>query len=223
MLYDNILQTVGNTPLIKLNNLKNALNLKANVYAKIEKFNPAGSIKDRVAISIINGAEESGLIKKGGTVIEATSGNTGIGLAMVCKQKGYNLILTMPDTMSEERIKLLKAYGATVILTDGKLGMQGATLKAVEINKNTPNSIIADQFNTPYNYLAHYQTTGVEIFNDLNGMVDIFIAAIGTGGTFTGTAKYLKENIKGVKTYGVEPENSRLYLKDTRARIKYKV
>ncbi len=213
MLYDNILQTVGNTPLIKLNNLKNSLNLKANVYAKIEKFNPAGSIKDRVAISIINGAEESGLIKKGGTVIEATSGNTGIGLAMVCKQKGYNLILTMPDTMSEERVKLLKAYGATVILTDGKLGMQGATEKAVEINKNTPNSIIADQFNSPYNSLAHYQTTGVEIFNDLNGMVDIFIATIGTGGTFTGTAKYLKENIKGVKTFGVEPANSPLISK----------
>ena len=133
MLYENILQTVGNTPLIKLNNLKKALNLKVNIYAKIEKFNPAGSVKDRVALSIIENAEKNCLIKKGGTIIEATSGNTGIGLAMVCKQKGYNLILTMPDTMSQERIKLLKAYGATVILTEGKLGMQGSVLKAQEI------------------------------------------------------------------------------------------
>ena len=213
MLINDILQAVGNTPLLKLNELKKQLNLKADIYAKLECFNPAGSSKDRVALNIINDAEKSGLITAGGTVIEATSGNTGIGLAVVCKAKGYNLVLVMPETVSVERIKILKAYGAKVVLTNGSLGMQGATDKALEIKNSTPNSFIADQFNNVNNPLAHYKTTAVEIFNDLNGNVDFFVCGVGTGGTFTGTAKFLKEKIKNVKAYVVEPESSPLISK----------
>ena len=213
MVYSDISKTIGNTPLVKLDNIKRAFNLKSNIYAKLEYFNPAGSIKDRVALNIIESAEKQGLIKKGGVVIEATSGNTGIGLAMVCKAKGYKLILTMPETMSVERIKILKAYGAEVVLTSGSLGMQGSVLKAQELNAKIKGSIIANQFENEANPQTHYKTTGVEIYNDLNGNINAFISCIGTGGTFTGVSKYLKEKISTVKTYGVEPENSPLISK----------
>ena len=208
-----MLNKIGNTPLKKLDKLKAELNLKADIYAKLEYYNPAGSIKDRVALNIVNNAISKGVLKSGGVVIESTSGNTGIGLALVCKQKGYKTIITMPDTMSKERINLLKEYGAEVVLTDGSLGMQGAVEKAKELNATIENSIIADQFNNPANPHAHYKTTAVEIYNQLNGEVDAFICAIGTGGTFTGVSKYLKQNVKGVKTYGVEPESSPLISK----------
>lgn len=214
MLYDNIIQTIGNTPLLKLNKLSEALNLKANVYAKLEYFNPAGSIKDRTALFIVNDLEKTGKLISGGTVIEPTSGNTGIGLAMVCKSKGYKLILTMPDSMSEERRKILKAYGAEIVLTDGKLGMSGAVKKAEELNKTIPNSVIAGQFDNVINCAAHYNTTAPEIYADLHGCVDAFVACVGTGGTLTGTGEFLKEKNKNIKVYAVEPESSPLLSKN---------
>ena len=208
-----MLNKIGNTPLVKLDKLKAKLNLKSNIYAKVESCNPAGSIKDRVALNIVKTAEANGLLKSGGVVIESTSGNTGIGLALVCKQKGYKTIITMPNTMSVERINLLKNYGAEVVLTDGALGMQGAVDKAIEIHNKTPNSIIADQFNNPANPNAHYQTTAKEILQQLGEDIDAFICTIGTGGTFTGVAKKLKQQLENVKTYGVEPDSSPLISK----------
>lgn len=210
MVYNSIIDLIGNTPIIKLNKLVKELNLKCDIYAKVESFNPAGSIKDRTALYIISEAEKSGKIKAGATIIEATSGNTGIGLAMVCKQKGYKLILTMPSTMSVERQKILKHYGGEIILTDGSLGMQGSVDMAKKLHNDIPNSFIANQFENSANVLAHYKGTGEEIYNDLKGEVDIFVAAVGTGGTFTGTAKYLKEKDSKIKAFAVEPSSSPL-------------
>ncbi len=211
--YQNVEELIGKTPLLSLKKIQNVLGLKANVFAKLECFNPAGSVKDRVALSMIKGAEEKGILKEGGTVIEPTSGNTGIGIASICASRGYKAVLVMPDTMSVERIKLLKAYGAEVVLTSGEKGMQGAIEKANEIHKATPNSIIAGQFSNPLNPFAHYQTTANEILEDLDGKVDILVSAIGSGGTISGTAKRLKEINAKTKIVGVEPESSPLITK----------
>ncbi|MBR2614178.1 MAG: cysteine synthase A [Clostridia bacterium] len=211
--YGSISELVGKTPLLKLNNLMAKYGLKANLYAKLEYFNPAGSAKDRVALNMILDAENKGLLTKGGTIIEPTSGNTGIGLASIGASKGYKTVLVMPSSMSVERQQLLKAYGAQVVLTDSALGMQGAIEKAKEIQKNTPNSLVMGQFENPANSDAHYKTTGKEIFEDLDGQVDIFVAGIGTGGTISGTAKYLKEQNKKVKIVGFEPFDSPLITK----------
>lgn len=205
--YSSLLDLVGNTPILRLSRLEKFLNLNSKLFAKLEFYNPAGSIKDRVSKNLIEKAELEGKLKKGYTVIEPTSGNTGIGLAMVCLLKGYKLILTMPENMSIERQKLLKAYGAEIVLTDKTLGMQGAILKAEEIAKNTENSFIAGQFDNPNNPEAHYLTTGVEIYDAIND-VDVFVASVGTGGTLSGTAKYLKEKLPMVKVVAVEPSNS---------------
>ncbi len=207
-IYTKIDQLVGNTPLLEVENIEKSLGLNARLLVKLEGFNPAGSVKDRVALSMLNDAEEKGLIKKGATVIEPTSGNTGIGLSAICASRGYKAVFTMPDTMSVERIKLLKAYGAEVVLTEGKLGMGGAIAKANELNSTIENSIVIGQFENPSNPKAHYQTTGKEIYSDTDGKVDIFIAGIGTGGTISGTAKYLKEQKSSIKVIGVEPFDS---------------
>lgn len=199
---------IGNTPLVELGNLKNKLGLKANIFAKLEFLNPAGSVKDRVALSMITDAEQKGLLQKGGTVIEATSGNTGIGLAAVCTAKGYNCIIVMPDSMSVERIKIIESFGAKVVLTEGKYGMSGAIEKAEEIKAQTENSIIAGQFYNPANPKAHFETTGPEIFTDLDGKVDMLVCGVGSGGTISGTGKYLKSKIADIKVIAVEPESS---------------
>lgn len=199
---------IGNTPLVELGNLKNKLGLKANIFAKLEFLNPAGSVKDRVALSMITDAEQKGLLQKGGTVIEATSGNTGIGLAAVCTAKGYNCIIVMPDSMSVERIKIIESFGAKVVLTEGKYGMSGAIEKAEEIKAQTENSIIAGQFYNPANPKAHFETTGPEIFADLDGKVDMLVCGVGSGGTISGTGKYLKSKIADIKVIAVEPESS---------------
>lgn len=201
-------ELVGNTPLLEVVNIEKELNLYAKILVKIESFNPAGSIKDRAALYMLNDALSRGVIKDGATIIEPTSGNTGIGLAAIGVRRGYKVILTMPSTMSVERINLLKAYGAEVVLTDGKLGMKGAIEKAKEIKNSTPNSIILGQFDNPANIEAHYKTTGPEIWNDTDGKVDIFVAGVGTGGTFSGVSKYLKEKNDKVITVAVEPKNS---------------
>ncbi len=211
--YNKIEELVGKTPLLKVNNIIKEFNLSANLFVKLESFNPAGSIKDRVAMQIINDAEKSGLIKKGGTIIEATSGNTGIGLASIGASKGYKVIIVMPNSMSVERIKLIKSFGAEVILTDGKFGMQGAVDKAKEIYNLTENSFIASQFENPSNPKAHYNTTAKEIFEDTNGLIDFVVAGIGTGGTISGIGKYLKEQNKNIKIVGVEPYSSPLITK----------
>ncbi len=213
MYINSILEVVGNTPLLKLNKIIERYDLKANIYAKLEYLNPTGSVKDRTALYIIEQAKKQGLLTDGATVIEATSGNTGIGLAMACKVNGYKLILTMPSSMSKERQKILKAYGAELVLTDSDKGMQGSIEKAKELNSQIKNSIIANQFTTDANLLAHYETTGKEIYYALDGMVDIFISSIGTAGTLIGTAKYLKEQNKDIKVYGVEPSSSPLLTK----------
>ena len=199
---------IGNTPLIRLEQVDKGL--PARLYAKLESANPAGSIKDRVAFAIVENAEKNGLLKKGGTVIEATSGNTGIGLAYVCRQRGYRAVIVMPDSMSVERIALMKGYGAEVVLTDGKLGMSGAVERAKQLLQETPNSILADQFNNPVCAKAHYETTGVEIWQQTQGKVDIFVACVGTGGTLTGAGRYLKEQNPNVKVIAVEPTASPL-------------
>ncbi len=201
---------IGNTPLLRLRGVEKAFSLQAKLYAKLEYFNPGGSIKDRVAKAIIDDAQAKGRIKSGGTVIEATSGNTGIGLALVCSARGLKAVIVMPDSMSLERQKLLKAYGAELVLTEGKKGMQGAVEKAEELLKTTPNSIIAGQFTNPVCAKVHYQTTGVEIATALENQVDIFAAAVGTGGTLTGTGRYLKEKCKSVQVVAVEPKKSPL-------------
>ena len=199
---------IGYTPLLSLRRFGETHQLKAALLAKLEGMNPAGSAKDRVAAAIIQGAELSGDLQPGSTIIEPTSGNTGIGLAAVAAVKGYKVILTMPDTMSEERRRLLRAYGAQLVLTDGKLGMAGAIAKAEELAQSIPNSFIAGQFENPLNPLAHYANTGPEIWEDTDGKVDAFVAGIGTGGTITGVGKYLKDRNPAVQIIGVEPAGS---------------
>ena len=199
---------IGRTPLLEILNIEKQLNLRAKILVKLECLNPAGSIKDRAALYMINDAEEKGLIKAGATIIEPTSGNTGIGLAAIGASRGYKVILTMPSTMSKERINLLKAYGAEVVLTDGTKGMRGAIEEAERINNETENSIILGQFTNPANIKAHYETTGPEIYEDTNGAIDYFVAGVGTGGTLSGTAKFLKEKSKSVKVVAVEPKSS---------------
>lgn len=207
-IYQSFTDLIGNTPLLQLNQYGKAEHLDATLLAKLESFNPAGSVKDRVAKGMIEDAEEKGILKPGSTIIEPTSGNTGIGLAAVSVAKGYKVILTMPDTMSEERQKLLKAYGAELVLTEGKKGMQGAIDKAEELNREIPGSIIAGQFVNPANPLTHYQTTGPEIWTDTEGTIDIFVAGVGTGGTLSGTGKYLKEQNPDIKIVAIEPADS---------------
>ena len=201
-------QLIGKTPLLKLNNLRAKSGYCADIYAKLEFFNPAGSIKDRVAKAILDDAEERGVLKAGVTVIEPTSGNTGIGLASVAAARGYKVIIVMPDTMSKERRKILRAYGAKLVLTDGKLGMKGAIEEAERIRENTPNSFVAGQFANPANPRAHYLATGREIYEDLDGNVDILVAGVGTGGTISGAGAYLKEKNPAVKIVAVEPSKS---------------
>lgn len=204
----NVTELVGNTPLIEFNKLEKDYDLKAHIIGKLEYMNPAGSIKDRIALSIIEDYEEKGILKEGSTIIEPTSGNTGIGLSMIASIKGYKVIITMPSTMSKERIALMKAYGAEVVLTDGTKGMKGAIEKANELHEQIENSIIAGQFENMANPKAHYETTGPEIYRDSDGKVDIFVAGIGTGGTISGVGKYLKEKNKDIKVVGVEPASS---------------
>ncbi|MDE7084908.1 MAG: pyridoxal-phosphate dependent enzyme, partial [Clostridia bacterium] len=206
--YKTVLDFVGNTPLVEVVNYEKANGLKATVLAKIEYFNPAGSVKDRVAKAMIEDAENSGRLKKGATIIEPTSGNTGIGLAAVAAAKGYKLIITMPDTMSVERRNLIKAYGAEIVLTEGAKGMKGAIAKAEEIAAATQNSFIAGQFVNPSNPAVHRATTGPEIWKDTDGKVDILVAGVGTGGTVTGAGEYLKSKNPNVKVVAVEPADS---------------
>ena len=208
-IYKDISELVGNTPLLDVSDFSGEEKF-AKIYAKLEYLNPAGSVKDRAALSMINDAENRGLLKKNSVIVEPTSGNTGIGLAAIAATRGYKVILTMPETMSVERRKLLKAYGAQIVLTDAKLGMAGAVKEAERIAENTPNSFIAGQFINPANSLAHYNTTGPEIYNDTDGQVDIFVAGVGTGGTLTGIGKYLKEQNKNIKIVAVEPVDSPL-------------
>lgn len=212
-IFQSVEGAIGNTPLLSLQKLASANGAKANIYAKAEFLNAGGSIKDRVAKAMIDDAEKSGRLQAGGTLIEPTSGNTGVGLALVCAARGYQAIIVMPDTMSIERQKLIKAYGAKVVLTDGKKGMQGAVEEAERLQKQTPNSIIAGQFDNPANPRAHYETTAPEIWNALDKKVDIFVAGVGTGGTISGVGKYLKEKNPGVKIIAVEPESSPLLSK----------
>lgn len=201
-------ELVGNTPLLQLNAYSAKENLQTNIIAKLEYFNPAGSVKDRIALAMIQDAEKRGIIKPGATIIEPTSGNTGVGLAFVSAVKGYKLILTMPETMSIERRNLVKAYGATVVLTPGSAGMKGAIAKAEELRDNTPGSIILQQFENPANPAIHYATTAEEIWRDTDGKIDIFVAGVGTGGTVSGIGKRLKELNPNVKIVAVEPETS---------------
>lgn len=212
-IYASMSEMIGKTPLAQLNNFSKRHGLKTPLLAKLEYFNPAGSAKDRVALYMINQAEKSGLLTEGATIIETTSGNTGIGLAAVAAERGYKVILTMPDTMSSERRRLLAAYGAEIVLTDGKLGMKGATEKAEELAAAIPGSFTAGQFYNPANPMAHYATTGPEIFEDTDGKVDIFVAGVGTGGTVTGVGRYLKEKRSDVKIVAVEPFESPLLSK----------
>lgn len=207
---ENILKTIGNTPLVKINKLNQG---DAIVFVKVESFNPAGSVKDRPALNMIETAERQGLINKDTVIIEPTSGNTGIGLAMVCAVKGYRMILTMPETMSEERRKLLKAYGAELVLTDGAKGMQGAVDKANDLHKEIKNSFIPQQFANPSNPEVHIHTTAEEIWRDTDGKVDIVVAGVGTGGTISGIAKGLKAKNSKIKAVAVEPETSPLLSK----------
>lgn len=207
-IHKSVSELVGNTPLLELSNIKKKHSLKANIYAKLEYFNPAGSAKDRVALYIINDAEEKGIIKKDTIIIEPTSGNTGIGLAAVAASRGYRVIIVMPDTMSKERRLLVKAYGAELVLSDGALGMKGAIEKAEEIKKQNPNSFIAGQFTNFANSKAHFETTGPEIYECLDGNVDFFVAGVGTGGTITGVGEYLKSKNECIKIIAAEPDTS---------------
>lgn len=207
-IYKSVTELIGRTPIIELKNIEEKHNLKATVLAKLEYFNPAGSVKDRVAKAMIEDAEKSGVLKKDATIIEPTSGNTGIGLASVATAKGYKTILTMPETMSIERRNLLKAYGAEIVLTDGTKGMSGAIAKANELKEEIENAVILGQFVNPANPKVHYETTGPEIFEDTDGNVDIFVAGVGTGGTLSGTGKYLKSKNPSVKVVAVEPATS---------------
>lgn len=201
-------ELIGNTPLLEFGNIEKEFGLNAKIIAKLEYFNPAGSAKDRIAKAMIDDAEKSGKLKSGSVIIEPTSGNTGIGLAAVATSRGYRMILVMPETMSVERQQLMKAYGAEIVLTEGAKGMKGAIAKAEELAKETPNSFIPGQFDNPANPKAHYETTGPEIWRDTDGKVDIFVASVGTGGTITGTGKFLKEKNPNVKVIAVEPKDS---------------
>jgi len=207
-IYNSAAELIGGTPLLRLTHIEKSFGVKARLLAKLEAFNPAGSAKDRVALKMIEDAEEKGLLKAGSVIIEPTSGNTGIGLAAVAAVRGYRTIIVMPDTMSVERQLLIKAYGAQLILTDGKLGMSGAIAKAEELARDIPDSFIAGQFVNPANAAAHYETTGPEIYEDTDGKVDIFVAGVGTGGTVTGVGKYLKTQNPSVKVVAAEPANS---------------
>ena len=207
-IYEQITDLIGNTPLVRLKKTEKEYNLSSNLIAKVEFFNPAGSVKDRIAKAMLDDAEKRGLIKEGATIIEPTSGNTGIGLAAIAASRGYKIILTMPDTMSIERRNLLKAYGAELVLTEGAKGMKGAIEKAEELHKEIENSIIPGQFVNPANPKMHYETTGPEIWNDTEGNVDIFVAGVGTGGTVSGVGKFLKEKNPEIKVVAVEPASS---------------
>ena len=207
-IYNGTIDLIGNTPLVEVKNIEKELGLEARVLVKLEYFNPAGSVKDRIAKGMIEDAEEKGLLKEGSVIIEPTSGNTGIGLAAIAAAKGYRIILTMPETMSVERRNILKAYGAEIVLTEGAKGMTGAIAKADELAKEIPNSFIPGQFVNPANPATHRATTGPEIWNDTDGDVDIFIAGVGTGGTLTGVGEYLKEKKPDVKIVALEPATS---------------
>ena len=208
--YNSVTEMVGNTPILKLNRIIAKENLSFHLFGKMEMMNPAGSAKDRVGLAMIRDAEQKGLLMPGAAIIEPTSGNTGIGLAMAADALGYKVILTMPETMSVERRNLLKAYGAELVLTEGAKGMQGAVEKAEELHKEIPGSIIAGQFYNPANPEIHYETTGPEIYNALDGKVDVFVAGIGTGGTLSGVGRYLKEQNPDIRIIGVEPTGSPL-------------
>ena len=208
MLVKNIAELIGNTPLLELTKVEEKYALKAKIFAKVEYFNPAGSVKDRIAMQMILDAEEEGKLKKRATIIEPTSGNTGIGLASIGTARGYSVIIVMPESMSLERRKLVKAYGAELVLTEAALGMKGAIAKANELLNEIEGSIILGQFDNPSNPKVHYLTTGPEIYKDLNGKVDAFVAGVGTGGTISGVGKYLKEQNKDVKVIAVEPDAS---------------
>lgn len=207
-LYNSVSQTIGNTPLVRIRNFEKDNDSLSNIYAKLEYFNPAGSVKDRIAKAIVDEAVESGKLKEGGTIIEPTSGNTGIGIASYAVAKGFRVIITMPESMSIERRNLMKAYGAKLVLTNASKGMSGAIEKAKELNEEIEGSVIAGQFENPVNPKTHYETTGPEIYKDLDGKVDIFIAGVGTGGTISGTGKYLKEKNPNVQVIALEPETS---------------
>ena len=207
-IYKSADQLIGHTPLLELSHIEKENNLEATILAKLEYFNPAGSVKDRVAKAILDDAEQSGKLKAGSTIIEPTSGNTGIGLASVASARGYKIIIVMPDSMSVERRQIIKAYGAELVLTEGAKGMKGAIAKAEELQKEIPDSFIAGQFVNPANPKAHFESTGPEIWEDTDGKVDIFVAGVGTGGTVTGTGKYLKSKNPSVKVVAVEPKSS---------------
>ncbi len=213
MLFHNIAEMIGKTPLLEAHNFAAAIGMEAHLLCKLECFNPAGSAKDRVALSMLNDAEERELIKEGATIIEPTSGNTGIGLAALCARRGYRLILTMPDSMSAERRALLSAYGAEIVLTEGALGMQGAVAKAKELASEIENSFIPSQFDNPANPKAHCITTGPEIWEDADGCIDAFVAGVGTGGTLSGVGRYLKEQNPNCRIVAVEPQTSPLLSK----------
>ena len=207
-IYTSADQLIGKTPLLELTHIEKKLGLKAKLVAKLEYFNPAGSVKDRIAKAMIDNAEAKGLLKKGSVIIEPTSGNTGIGLASVAAARGYRIIIVMPETMSVERRQIMKAYGAELVLTEGAKGMKGAIAKADELAKEIPNSFVAGQFVNPANPKAHFESTGPEIYEDTEGKVDYFVAGVGTGGTITGVGQYLKSKIPGVKVVAVEPATS---------------
>ena len=207
-IYNSVAELVGKTPLLELKNIEKKYGLKAKLVAKLEYFNPAGSVKDRVAKFMIDDAEKRGVLKEGSVIIEPTSGNTGIGLSAIAASKGYRVIIVMPETMSVERRKLMKGYGAELVLTPGNLGMKGAILKAEELKNEIPGGVVMGQFVNPSNPKAHYMTTGPEIFEDTNGKVDYFVAGVGTGGTITGVGRFLKEKLPNVKIVAVEPATS---------------
>lgn len=215
MLYNRLSEAIGNTPLVRLSKIEKEFNLEAKLYGKLEYFNPGSSVKDRIALAMIEDAEKRGLLKPDSVIIEPTSGNTGIGLAMVGAMKGYNVVLVMPSTLSVERRKLMLAYGAKLVLTEGTLGMKGAIEEAKRLVEITENSFMPYQFENPANPTKHYVTTGPEIWNDLEGKVDVFVAGIGTGGTISGAGKYLKEQNPELWVVGVEPANSPILSKNT--------